>query len=114
MNNKNIREFQSVFMQLKENFTEKIARVLDRNYLKFFKTLQVPFLGKNMKEKRLIFANKYLQKDIVVFKGILWSDESRICLKISDKPPFVRRPNNKALDERYFISTIKHPISFMV
>ena len=35
-------------------------------------------------------------------------------MKIFDRPPLVRRPNNKALDERYFRLTIKHSVLVMV
>ena len=110
---KTCREIQSDFMHIKEISAKTIARVLDRNDLKVYKTFQVPFLNNKMKEKRMIFADKYFHSDLDFWKGILWSDESRICLKITDRPTLDRRPKNKVSDERYLKSSVRHLILVM-
>ena len=44
----------------------------------------------------------------------MWTDESKIELWGPSRTQFVRRPKGQALNSKFTIKTIKHPISIMV
>ena len=79
-----------------------------------FKAKKKPFLTKRHKLNRLDFAKNY--KDITeeALKNIIFSDETRICTRMSDRPPLVRRPKNSVLDEKYTVPTRKYTASVMI
>ena len=102
-----------------ENFNKEIEsstvrRILINNDLKAHKAVKKPFLSKKMKEKRLAFCRMMQDKDDSFWERVIFSDESRISLWKSDKPPMVRRRRSESLEEKYLQPTVKYPLNLMI
>lgn len=69
---------------------------------------KVPLLTKQHREKRLLFAKKYLNWTVREWKKVLFSDETKINMVNSDGKRYVRRPINHAFDYKYTRSIVKH------
>ena len=66
-----------------------------------------------MKAKRLQFANNHQRWTAQEWQNVLFSDESTFQQFVVRKS-YVRRPPGKRFDDRYTISSMKHPPSQMV
>ena len=87
-----------------------VSRRLSKEFnLKSYK----PRLTAAMKAKRLQFANNHQHWTAEQWGKVLFSDESTFQQFVVRKR-HVRRPTGKRFDERYTISTVKHPPSHMV
>jgi len=73
---------------------------------------KTPFVSKRNIKKRKHFAKTYLElynrRGLIIFKNILWSDETKINLFGPDSKHYVRRPTNSEFDPKYTRKTIKH------
>lgn len=69
---------------------------------------KVPLLTKQHREKRLLFAKKYVNWTIRDWKKVLFSDETKINMVNSDGKRYVRRPMNHAFNYKYTRSIVKH------
>ena len=110
---------EKIAQELNERCKNVISARSVRRYLTDFgfssyRARRKPLLSYAHKSKRLEWCLKYSEEPIEFWEKVIFSDESRICLMSSDKPPMVRRPKNHSLDEKYLIPTIKHPIGLMV
>ena len=66
-----------------------------------------------MKAKRLQFANNHQRWTAQEWQNVLFSDESTF-QQFAVRKSYVRRPPGKRFDDRYTISSMKHPPSQMV
>ena len=85
-----------------------------QNDLRAYTARKKPFLTKIAKQKRLEWCKKYESKPQSFWNKILWTDESRLSLFASNKPPLVRRRKSESLNESFLIPTTKHPVSVMI
>ena len=79
-----------------------------------YKAKKKPFLTVRHRRLRLDFCNRYGNYDSSFWEKVIFSDETRISLLASDKPPLVRRPINLPLSPQYLRPSFKHAISVMV
>ena len=84
------------------------------NGFKSYKAVKKPYLNSSHKQKRLEFCNLYKDKSMDFWNSVLFSDETRIQLCLSDKSPMVRRPKNTSLNKEYLKPTQKFPVSIMI
>ena len=90
-----------------------ISRRLSREFnLKSYKPARKPRLTPVMKAKRLAFA-KHCDWTIQQWSKVLFSDESTFQQFVVRKR-HVRRPPGKRYDDKYTVSTMKHPPSQMI
>ena len=86
-----------------------ISRRLSREFnLKSYKPAQIPRLTPVMKAKRLAFAEKHCDWTIQQWSKVLFSDESTFQQFVVRKR-HARRPPGKHYDDKYTVSTMKHP-----
>ena len=91
-----------------------ISRRLSREFnLKLYKPARKPRLTPVMKAKRLAFAKKYRDWTIQRWSKVVFSDESTFQQFVVRKR-HVRRPPGKRYNDKYTVSTIKHPPSQMI
>ena len=91
-----------------------ISRRLSREFnLKLYKPARKPKLTPVMKAKRLTFAKKHRDWTIQQWSIVLFSDESTFQQFVVRKR-HVRRPPGKRYDDKYTVSTMKHPPSQMI
>ena len=91
-----------------------ISRVLVDSRYRAYKAKIKPFLTYKHKKDRLKFADQFINFNDQQWSNVIFSDESKICLMASDKPPLVRRPVNSSLEEKYLRPSFKNPQSIMV
>ena len=60
------------------------------------------------------WCRQYKNRGDEFWDNIFWTDESRISLFTSGKPPLVRRAKSEALKEKNLIPTTKFPVSVMI
>ena len=86
-----------------------ISRRLSREFnLKLYKPARKPRLTPVMKAKRLAFAKKHRDWSIQQSSKVLFSDESTLQQFVVRKR-HVKRPPGKRYDDKYTVSTMKHP-----
>ena len=91
-----------------------VSRRLRFNFgLKSYKPARKPRLTPLMKSKRLAFAKEHAAWTSEDWSKIMFSDECTLQQFVVRKKN-VRRPVGKRFEERYTVSTIKHPPSQMV
>ena len=91
-----------------------ISRCLSREFnLKSYKPAGKPRLTPVMKAKRLAFAKKHRDWTIQQWSKVLFSNESTFQQFVVRKR-HVRRPPGKRYDDKYTVSTMKHPPSQMI
>ena len=88
--------------------------ILIKNDLKPYIARKKSFLSSKAKNRRLQWCKENINKDEAFWSNILWTDESRISLFVSNKPPLVRRPRSESLKDGHLIPTSKFPLSIMV
>ena len=92
-----------------------IRRLVINEGYRAYKAKRKPFLTKKHVKQRMEFFNLYSNCGDDFWKKVVFSDETRISLMASDKPPLVRRPRNSdSLDQKYLKPSFKHPISVMI
>ena len=91
-----------------------IRRYLICSGLKSCRARHKPLLSYIQKIKRHAWAKEFINKPEEFWQNVLFSDETRISIFGSDRPPMVRRPINTSLDEKYLIPTIKYPTGVMI
>ena len=86
-----------------------ISRRLSREFnLKSYKPARKSRLTPVMKAKRLAFAKKHRDWTIQQWSKVLFSDESTFQQFVVRKR-HVRKPPGKRYDDKYAVSTMKHP-----
>ena len=91
-----------------------VSRRLSKEFnLKSYKPAKKPRLTPTMKAKRLQFANNHQRWTAQEWQNVLFSDESTF-QQFAVRKSYVRRPPGKRFDDRYTISSMKHPPSQMV
>ena len=91
-----------------------ISQRLSRKFnLKSYKPAQKPRLTPVMKTKRLAFAKKHHDWTIQQWSKVLFSDEQTFQQFVVRKR-HVRSPPGKRYDDKYMVSTMKHPPSQMI
>ena len=91
-----------------------ISRRLSKEFLlKSYKPAKKPRLTSRMKKKRLEFAKEHIDWSVRDWKKVLFSDESTF-QQFTVRKNYVRRPVGKRFNEKYTISTTKHPPSQMI
>ena len=91
-----------------------ISRRLSREFnRKSYKPARKPRITPVMKAKRLAFAKKHRDWTIQQWLKILFSSESTFKQFVVRKR-HVRRPPGKRYDDKYTVSTMKHPPSQMI
>ena len=86
-----------------------VSRRLSREFkLKSYKPAKKPRLTPAMKAKRLAFALKHRHWTTAQWGRVLFSDEYTIQQFVVHKRR-VRRPQGNRYDNKYTISTMKHP-----
>ena len=87
-----------------------ISRRLSREFnSKSYKPAQKPRLTPVMKAKKLAFAEKHRNWTIQQWSKALFSDKSTFQQFVVRKR-HLRRPSGKRYDDKYTVSTIKHPL----
>ena len=81
--------------------------------LKSYKPARKPRLTSLMKSKRLAFAKEHAAWSAEDWSKIMFSDECTL-QQFAVRKKNVRRPVGKRFEERYTVSTMKHPLSQMV
>ena len=91
-----------------------ISRRMSREFnLKSYKLARKPRLTPVMKAKRLAFTKKHCDWTIQQWSKVLFSDESTFQQFVVRKR-HGRRPPGKRYDDKYTVSTMKHPPSQMI
>ena len=91
-----------------------ISHRLSREFnLKSYKPARKPRLTPVMKAKRLAFAKKHRDWTIQQWSKVLFSDESTFQQFVVRKR-HMRRPPGKGYDDKYTVSTMKHPPSQII
>ena len=91
-----------------------ISRRLSREFnLKLCKPAPKPRLTPVMRAKRLAFAKKHRDWTIQQWSKVLFSNESTF-QQFFVRKRHVRRPTGKRYDDKYRVSTMKHPPSQMI
>ena len=91
-----------------------VSRRLSKEFnLKSYQPAKKPRLTPAMKAKRLQFANNHQRWTAQEWQNVLFSDESTF-QQFAVRKSYVRRPPGKRFDDRYTISSMKHPPSQMV
>ena len=91
-----------------------VSRRLSKEFnLKSYKSAKKPRLTPAMKAKRLQFANNHQRWTAQEWQNVLFSDESTF-QQFAVRKSYVRRPPGKRFDDKYTISSMKHPPSQMV
>lgn len=67
-----------------------------------------PLITKRNQQRILLFAKTHLEKPLIFWKNVLWTDESKYNRFGSDGKLYVRRPKNQQFNPRYTIKTVKH------
>lgn len=67
-----------------------------------------PYVSKENRAKRLIYAKTYLEKPIGYWNDVLWSDESKFNLFGSDGKVMVWRTTKEEMDPKCTVPTVKH------
>ena len=98
----------------KEISARTIRRYLLNSGLKSYRARKKPLLSYIQKVKRKQWALEFSEKPKEFWRNILFTDETRISIFGSNRPPMVRRPANWSLDEKYLILTVKYPTSIMM
>ena len=107
---------------IKENYlpdsdisSRTIQRVMVNEGFKSYKARKKPFLSKANINKRISFCQMHANKPLEFWHKIIFSDETRICIFTSDRPPLIRRKlNDNPLNEKYLRPTVKKAQSLMV
>lgn len=98
---------------LQNQFQIKITPQSVRNYLRRFgiqsrTPASKPFINNVNRRKRLNFAKRYLNKDFRYWKRVIFSDECKINLKLSDGRVRIWREKNTRLYPKNMLPTFKH------
>ena len=109
------RNFKPPYFEKGTRVTQMtISRRLSREFnLKSYKPARKPRLTPVMKAKRLAFAKKHRDWTIQQWSKALFSDESTFQQFVVRKR-HVRRFPGKRYDDKYTVSTMKHPPSQMI
>ena len=91
-----------------------IRKIMVNEGYRAYKAKIKPFLTSKHKDMRKRFFENYGEKDSQFWQKVIFSDETRISLLASDKPPLVRRPKNSSLDPKFLRPSFKHPVSIMI
>lgn len=67
-----------------------------------------PFINERNRKKRLEFARRYVNKPLLFWKNVLFSDESKYNIFGSDGRRFVWRKKGKAFEAKNLQPTVKH------
>ena len=94
--------------------TNTISRVLKRHGLKSYVARKKPCISKKNCALRLKFAKEYVSKDDDFWKNVIWTDESRFCLRSDNRKANIIRSVGEALNSRNTVKTFKHSSSIMV
>ena len=94
--------------------SRSIRRQLLNSGLKSYRARKKPLLSYIQKIKRNQWALEFNEKPNEFWRNVLFTDETRISIFGSDRPPMVRRPVNCSLDEKYLIPTVKFPTGVMI
>ena len=94
--------------------SSSIRKIMVNEGYRAYKAKIKPFLTQKHKETRKMFAENFGEKDQEFWQKVIFSDETRISLLASDKPPLVRRPRNSSLDSKFLRPSFKHPVSIMI
>ena len=76
---------------------QTIRRELVNEGYRAYKAKKKPVLTAKHIQQRLSYAKKILRFDESEINSIIFSDETRISLMSSDRPPLVRRPKNTSV-----------------
>lgn len=85
-----------------------IRRRLNEKNLRGCISQHKPHVSKKNIQARLCFAREHLEKPLIFWKNVLWSDESKFCRFGSDGKRYVWRPPNMQHNPKYTSKTIKH------
>lgn len=85
-----------------------IRRRLNEKNLRGCIVQHKPHVSKKNLKSRISFAREHLNKPLIFWKNILWSDESKFCRFGSDGKCYVWRPPNMQHNPRYTSKTVKH------
>ena len=109
------RKFQADLLRKGTRVTQMtISRRLSREFnLKSYKPARKSRLTPVMKAKRLAFVQKHHDWTIQQWSKVLFSNESTF-QQFVVKKRHVRRPPGKRYDDKYTVSTMKHPPSQMI
>ncbi|MEN2495658.1 MAG: hypothetical protein MHMPM18_005240 [Marteilia pararefringens] len=94
--------------------TQTIRRELVNDGYRAYKAKKKPLLTSKHIQARLSYGKKIMDMLENQPNYIIFSDETRISLMMSDKPALVRRKKNTSLDEKYLKPTVKFAASIMV
>lgn len=72
------------------------------------KPARKPLISEKNRRLRLEFAKKYVNKPMVFWEKVLWSDESKYNLFGNDSRGVVMRPNGQRFNPKYQTPTVKH------
>ena len=67
-----------------------------------------PYLNKANRGKRLEYARTYREKSLGFWNNVIWSDESKFNLFVSDGKVMIWRSTKKELEPRCTVPTVKH------
>ena len=85
-----------------------VQRVLHRNGLRGCRARKKPLLQKRHIKARLKYARKHKDKDRGFWRGVLWSDETKMELFGNNDQQYVWREKGEAFNPNNTIPTVKH------
>lgn len=98
---------------LKKNFAVIVTPQTVRNYIRKLGfnsrvAARKPFISKLNKSRRVAFAKAYKNYPINFWKRVIWTDECKFNLKMSDGRVKIWREVNTSLSSRNMLPTFKH------
>ena len=94
---------------------QNVRKILFNFGLKSYAARKKPFLSKNMRYKRKLFAKNYSNLPDAFWNRVVFSDETYICINPGSVMNRVRRfRSSNVLNERYIQKTSKFPTKIMI
>ena len=91
-----------------------IRNILHHSGLRWYTSMNKPFLTKKMKLKRLDWCKKYATKPLDFWEKVLFSDETMVSINLNSVQNKIRRfPWQSSLNPRLIRNTVKHPLTQM-
>lgn len=88
--------------------TETVRRILRKSGYNGRIARKKPFISKVNRQKRIEFAEKYVNEPVEFWTNVIFTDETKINLFGSDGRQIVWRKPNTELDGKNIVKTVKH------